>query len=262
MTARETTGERLDDASALYSADLARHRAAYRFAESQARGGRAIDLGCGTGYGTAELAAAGWRVVGMDRVAPAGRARGSSASFVRGDLEKLPFAAHSFDTVTSFQVIEHLADPRAYLEQIARVLAPGGMLLLSTPNLRQSDGENPYHLHEYQADELAAVLARHFADVEMHGVHAVGVAARYHADRLRRIRLITRLDPLRLRRRLPRGLVDWLFARLSIVVRLAARRSGTTPQVRDEHYPMGAADDDCIDLVAVCRGPKLRETGS
>ena len=262
MTSSPTTGERLDDASALYTADLARHHAAYRFAESHARPGLAIDLGCGTGYGTAELAAAGWRVVGMDRVAPAARSRGSSARFVRGDLERLPFAARSFDTVTSFQVIEHLADPRAYLEEIARVLAPDGVLLLSTPNLRQSDGENPYHLHEYATAELEAVLAAHFASVEMRGVHAIGVAARYHADRLRRIRLITRLDPLRLRRRLPRGLVDWLFARLSIVVRLAARRSGTTHSVRDEHYPMGAADDDCIDLVAVCRGPKAREPES
>jgi SAM-dependent methyltransferase len=256
VTAPPTTGERLDDASALYSADLARHRAAYRFAKAQARAGRAVDLGCGTGYGTAELAAAGWGVVGMDRVEPASRARGSAARFVRGDLERLPFAARSFDTATSFQVIEHLADPRGYLEQIARVLAPDGVLLLSTPNRPQSDGENPYHLHEYEAAELESVLAAHFASVEMRGVHAVGVAARYHADRLRRIRLITRLDPLRLRRRLPRSLVEWLFARLSIVVRLAARRSGTTAAVADEHYEIGAANADCIDLVAVCRGPK------
>jgi SAM-dependent methyltransferase len=260
MSAAETTGERLDDASALYSADLARHRAAYLYAEQQARAGRAIDLGCGTGYGTAELAAAGFRVVGMDRVAPLARARRTGARFVRGDLERLPFAARSFALVTSFQVIEHLADPSAYLGEIARVLAPGGVLLLSTPNLLQSDRENPFHLHEYAPAELAAVLGRHFAEVEMKGVQAVGVAARYHADRLRRIRLITRLDPLRLRRRLPRGLVDWLFARLSVVVRLAARRSGTTSEVRDEHDPIGAADAACIDLLAVCRGP--RERGS
>jgi SAM-dependent methyltransferase len=262
MTAAPTTGERLDDASALYSADLARHRAAYRYAEPFTRAGLVLDLGCGTGYGTAELAAGGARVIGVDRVAPAPRARGARARFVRADLAGLPFAARRFDAVTSFQVIEHLADPHAYLAQIARVLAPGGVLLLSTPNLRQSDGENPYHLHEYEAAELEAALAAHFTSVEMLGVHAVGVAARYHADRLRRIRLITRLDPLRLRRRLPRSLVDWLFARLSLVVRLAARRSGTTPEVRDEHYPVGAADDDCIDLLAVCRGPRSPEAAS
>jgi SAM-dependent methyltransferase len=191
----------------------------------------------------------------MDQVAPAARARDSAAWFVRGDLEWLPFAAQSFATVTSFQVIEHLVDPRVYLAQIARALRPDGVALISTPNRRQSDGENPYHLREYEAAELEAVLARHFASVEMHGVHAVGVAARYHADRLRRIRLITRLDPLRLRRRLPRGLVEWLFARLSIVVRHAARRSGTLEVVGDEHYRIDVPNDDCLDLLAVCRSP-------
>jgi SAM-dependent methyltransferase len=256
MSAPQTTGERLDDASALYVADLARHRAAYRFAAPHLGGALAIDLGCGTGYGTAELAAGGARVIGFDRVAPAARARASSARFVRGELERLPFAGGCCAVVTSFQVIEHLADPRAYLAEIVRILAPGGVLLLTTPNLLQSDRENPYHLHEYEPAELAAVLGAHFASVEMRGVHAVGPAARYHADRLRRIRRITRLDPLRLRRRLPRGLVDWLFARLSLVVRLAARRSGTTPEVKDEHHPIGAADAACLDLLAICRGPR------
>ena len=262
MTDPSPSGERLDDASALYGADLARHRAAYRFAESG--GGRPVtlDLGCGTGYGAAELAESGRRVVGLDRVAPAARARSGGCRFVQGDLERLPFASASFACVTSFQVIEHLADPHVYLAEIARVLRPDGTLLLSTPNLLQSDRENPYHLHEYEAAELAGVLGAHFASVEMRGVHAVGVAARYHADRLRRIRLITRLDPLRLRRRLPRGLVEWAFARLSIVVRLAARRSGTTEAVRDEHYPIGEASDDCVDLLAVCRGPQPRLLGS
>jgi SAM-dependent methyltransferase len=251
-----TTGERLDDASALYSADLARHRAAYRFAAPYLGDALAVDLGCGTGYGTAELAAGGARVIGLDRVAPAGRARVSPARFVRGELERLPFASGRCALVTSFQVIEHLADPRAYLSEIARILAPDGVLLLTTPNLLQSDRENPYHLKEYEPAELAAALAVHFAYVEMRGVHAVGVAARYHADRLRSIRRITRLDPLGLRRRLPRGLVDWLFARLSLVVRLAARHSGTTPEVKDEHYPIGAADGACLDLLAICRGPR------
>jgi SAM-dependent methyltransferase len=256
VSAPKTTGERLDDASALYGADLVRHRVAYRFAAPYLGGGLALDLGCGTGYGTAELAAGGARVIGLDRVAPADRARASSARFVRGELERLPFASGRYAVVTSFQVIEHLADPRAYLGEIARILAPDGVLLLTTPNLLRSDRENPYHRHEYEPAELEAALAAHFGAVEMRGVHAVGPAARYHADRLRRIRLITRLDPLRLRRRLPRALVDWLFARLSLVVRLAARRSGTTPEVKDEHHPIGPADGACLDLLAVCRGPR------
>lgn len=258
MTASDITGERLDDANALYGADLARHRAAYHLAASHLASGLAIDLGCGTGYGVAELSDQGGKVIGMDRVAPAPRARRSAARFVRGDLERLPFAGGVADTVVSFQVIEHLAEPSAYLAEMAQVLKPEGVLLISTPNRLQSDGENPYHLHEYEAAELEGVLTVHFGSVEMRGVHAVGIAAVYHADRLRRIRRITRLDPLRLRDRLPRRLVEWLFARLSIVVRLAARRSGTSSQVTDEHYQIGGADARCLDLVAVCREPRAR----
>jgi SAM-dependent methyltransferase len=259
------TGERLDDASALYGADLARHRAAYRFATGFVAGLREtaalLDLGCGTGYGTAELAAARARVVGLDQVAPAPRARGGTARFVRGDLEALPFGSRAFAAVTSFQVVEHLADPHRYLAEIARVLEPDGVLLISTPNILQSDRENPYHLHEYEPRELEAALVQHFEHVEMRGVRAVGPALRYHEERLKRIRLITRLDPLGLRRRLPTGLVEWAFARLSILVRLAARRSGATEAVSDAHYPVEAADAACLDLLGVCRDPKVRTNG-
>ncbi len=267
-----TTGERLDDGNALYRADLARHRAAYRFAENHfaraidpARpGGLVLDLGCGTGYGAASLAASGHRVVAFDRVLPAGPLADLQDAlsdarvprFVRGELERLPFAAGSVDGVASFQVIEHFADPSAYLTEIARVLQPDGVALFSTPNRLQSDGENPYHPREYAASELASLLGDRFERVDLHGIHAVGPAARYHAVRLRQIRRVTRFDPFSLRRKLPRALVDWSFARLSVFVRLAARRDGAMEEVGDSDYPVGAASDGCLDLLAICRGSK------
>ncbi|MBK7951397.1 MAG: class I SAM-dependent methyltransferase [Deltaproteobacteria bacterium] len=263
------TGERLDDASALYRADLERHRAAYRFAQARIRGGEGgggqwaggsvlLDLGCGTGYGAAELAAGGLRVIGLDRVRPAARARGAGADFVVGDLTRLPFADASVEAVVSFQVIEHFADPRPYLAELARILAPGGLLLVSTPNRLQSDGENPYHLHEYEAAELAALLAVHFEQVELRGVHAVGAAARHQAARLRQIRRLTRLDPFGLRRILPRSVVEWGFARLSLLVRRLIRPGRGEGEVLAADYPVGEAGSDCLDLLASCRVPRRR----
>ncbi len=261
----QQTGERLDPTDALYRADLERHAAAYRFAAARIAGEptRApciLDLGCGAGYGAAALAAAATgaslRVVAFDRARPAGVSSGSlgAACFVQGDLEPLPFAARSVDVVVSFQVIEHLADPRRYLDELARVLVPGGLALISTPNRLESDGENPFHLREYAPEELERVLAPHFAEVEMLGVFALGAARRYHADRLRQIRRITRLDPLGLRRRLPRHLVDWLFARLSVVVRRLVRRGGAMDRVDPSDFAIRPCDRQSLDCLAVCRG--------
>lgn len=254
------TGERLDATSSLYAADLVRHRAAYRFAASRAAGRRVLDLGCGTGYGAAELAESGAWVVALDRAQPANSAKQSDVRFVRADLGAVPLAAGSFDLIVSFQVIEHLDDPRPYLDAIARLLRPGGTALLSTPNLAQSDRENPFHVHEYESRELEMLLSRHFGRVEMLGVGAEGDAWIYHEARLRNIRRITRLDPLGLRRRLPRPLVEWIFARLSVVVRFAIGSGRPPPAPDPADYPIRPADSRCLDLLAVCRNVEMSES--
>ena len=256
MTSDPISGERLQHEDALYAADLARHRAAYRFAIDSARDGRIADLGCGTGYGTAELSNAGLSVFGLDRVAPSRSARRSAASFLRADLAGVPLAPGSIELVVSFQVIEHLADPTPYLQAIAALLRPDGLALITTPNILQSEGENPYHVHEYEAGELSALLGRYFADVELRGVGASEAAARYHADRLKRIRRITRLDPLGLRNRLPSWLLEWLFARLSLLVRHAIRSGDGIPELTPDDFPIGPPDGDCLDLLALCRAPR------
>jgi 2-polyprenyl-3-methyl-5-hydroxy-6-metoxy-1,4-benzoquinol methylase len=178
------TGERLHDGSELFRVDLARHHAAYRFAMEKAANSRVLDLGCGSGYGTAELAEATSSVIGLDRVAPDPSARGGSARYVRADLNDIPLASASFDLVVSFQVIEHLHDPTDYLDGIARLLRPDGTALITTPNRYNSDGENPYHVHEYVADELAECLRRDFRSVEMRGIGATPPVARYLEARL------------------------------------------------------------------------------
>jgi len=250
------TGERLHEGNPLFGVDLARHRAAYRFARERAEGNRVLDLGSGSGYGTAELSGAPALLAGLDRVWPDRGARSAEANFVRGDLNALPLASDSFDLVVSFQVIEHLEDPTLYLEAMARLLRPEGLAILTTPNLLTSDRENPYHVHEYTGDELSGVLERHFDAVEMRGVGMSEPAARYHEARLQRIRRIVRIDPLRLRHRLPQGLVEWLFAQFALLVRRGISRDEGLPDVDWSDFPIGAADAECVDLLALCRKPR------
>jgi SAM-dependent methyltransferase len=253
--APDFTGERLHAGDPLFAVDLARHEAAYEIAKRRTQAGRVLDLGCGSGYGAAGLAAGAALVVALDRVPPDPASRRSRARFVRADLGSLPLAPRAFELIASFQVIEHLVDPGPYLDAIARCLAPGGTAILTTPNLLTSDGVNPYHVHEYTAGELAALLRTRFADVEILGIGASEPVRRYLEARSRRIRRIVRLDPLRLRDRLPRPLVERLFALFAIVVRRRTGSSEGTPEATWRDFPVGPADDRCLDLLALCRSP-------
>ena len=253
--APEFTGERLHAGDPLFALDLARHEAAYEIAKGHLAGGRVLDLGCGSGYGAAALAGRGARVVALDRVPPDAASRKSGARFVRADLEAVPLAPRAFELVASFQVIEHLLDPGPYLDAIARCLAPGGTAILTTPNLLRSDGVNPYHVHEYRAEELGRLLRTRFAAVEVQGIGASEPVDRALAARSRRIRRIVRLDPLRLRDRLPRALVLRLFALFAILVRRRAHAGEGVPAVTWRDFPVGPADERCLDLLALCREP-------
>jgi SAM-dependent methyltransferase len=105
-----------------------------------------LDAGCGDGRYLASLPDLGRvpaRVVGMDiadsilaTARRAAAARGVHPELVRANLERLPFGDAEFDLVVSVQVLEHLLDPRAGAFELARVLRPGGTLVLSTDNDR------------------------------------------------------------------------------------------------------------------------------
>jgi SAM-dependent methyltransferase len=146
----------------------------YAFASGLARDRRVLDAACGEGYGTALLAAVAGSVVGVD-IDPAAveRARDyyrgvARARFVEGSVASLPLADASVDLVVSFETVEHLPateQPRM-IGEFARVLAPGGLLLLSSPNrVEYSDARNyrnPFHLHELDRDELVRLLDPRF----------------------------------------------------------------------------------------------------
>lgn len=251
------TGERLHEDLPLFGVDLARHRAAYEFAAERFAGARVLDLGCGSGSGTALLARDGAHALGVDRVAPDPESRCSGASFCRADIAALPFRARRFDAVVSFQVIEHLADPAPYLRAIGELLTDRGTALVSTPNRQLSDGVNPYHVREYLGAELREVLARHFAEVELFGIGTSEPVRSYLTARSRRIQRVMRLDPLRLRDRLPRAWVEALFALGARMVRRATARAEGAPDATWRDFPIGRADDAAsLDWLAVCRGPR------
>lgn len=121
-----------------------------------------LDIGCGTGAFTAELGALG-RVTGLDLSREAilfSRRRGLDRLCL-GAAESLPFGAERFDVVTAVDMIEH-ADDRQILREIARVLKPGGAVLIHVPAFPFLWGEHDEvnrHRRRYWRSELCRVIA-------------------------------------------------------------------------------------------------------
>lgn len=173
----EFTGERVipgqvnDD---LWSEHIAR----YAFARRYAHGKRVLDAGCGTGYGSAELAQSAAEVTGVDIAA--GAIEYASANypiaglrFLESSCTTVPFPAESFELVIAFEVIEHLTDYRAFLDECARVLTREGLFIVSSPNkryyatTRAATGPNPFHEHEFEVEEFVRELQRVFPNVRL-----------------------------------------------------------------------------------------------
>jgi len=173
----EFTGERVvpDQVSAdLWSEHLAR----YAFARRYAAGKRVLDCGCGTGYGSVELAETASEVTGVYISADAidyalGNYTRNNTRYLIGSCLDLAFPAESFDVVVAFEVIEHLSGFRRCIDECARVLTPSGLFIVSTPNKnyyaesRAQSGPNPFHIHEFEPGEFRTELTRAFPNVAL-----------------------------------------------------------------------------------------------
>lgn len=160
------------------------HYGRYRFAAGFVQGGRVVDVACGEGYGADLLAAAGAaRVVGVDLDeatirAAAARYRRPGLTFRVADAAATAEADAACDLVVSFETIEHVADAAAFVAEIARILRPGGLFVVSTPNRLVTGQHNPYHTREFALGELVAMLAPAFEIVGLFGQMPVTLGVR------------------------------------------------------------------------------------
>lgn len=148
------------------------HLERYIFATKKLRAGMLVlDVACGTGYGAKMLRDHGCRVVGGDldkgELALASR-DAPDIDFVCLDVLNLPFENDRFDAVVSFETIEHVVEGQRFLDEMHRVLKPGGLFICSTPNIAYT--AHPwYHVKEYEPEEFFLLVLNKFGKTEKFG---------------------------------------------------------------------------------------------
>jgi len=130
------------------------HAERYQFAAKFVRDGRVLDCACGVGYGSEILAQASTgtqAVTGVD-IDPAAieyAKRNYAAERIEFHCaDGIRFDSAPFNTIVSFETIEHVPDPEALIDNFTRLLAPGGTLIASVP-VTPSVDVNPFHQHDF-----------------------------------------------------------------------------------------------------------------
>lgn len=246
------------------------HAASYAFAEPLCAGHRVLDLGCGSGYGACRIAGVASSVVGVDVAQDAvafarDRYRRSNLSFMAIEPDgPLPFDAGQFDVVLSFQVIEHVGNVRGYLEEARRVLRPGGIMVIITPDRKHRllPGQRPWnrwHLREYSAAGLVREVSPVF---ELDAILRMGAArpvARIELARYRWTKWATLPVTLPV---FPDAFRRWALDRLHRVKGMGPKVSAAEPEAKPADFgfderAMEISPDppNSLNIVLVARKP-------
>lgn len=205
--------------------------------------GDLLEVGCGEGRGIDWLLPAVSSYTAIDKIAPVIdklQQKYPQSKFISGNIPPLSaFADNSFDSVVSFQVIEHIQNDKLFLKEIHRVLKPGGIALITTPNRPYSLSRNPWHIREYTAQELTDLARNFFSTVTMKGITGNEKVMEYYQRNKKSVDRLMRWDILKLQYRLPASL-------LKIPYEFMNRLNRDKLKGSDDHLVMSITQQDYL----------------
>lgn len=221
--------------------------------------GNVLEVGCGEGRGVDVLIGQSESFTAVDKIEPL--IKNLSEKFPQGKFMSMnipPLGSlkdNTYDFVVSFQVIEHIQNDELFLREIHRVLKPGGTALLTTPNRKMSLTRNPWHVREYLPQELKALAAKMFSQVDMKGITGNDKVMQYYRENKKSVERYTRWDILKVQYWLPAPLLRIPY---EIMNRLNRNKLQTTDNelVKSIHHSDYIVVDnaaDALDLLLIVK---------
>ncbi len=213
--------------------------------------GKVLEIGSGEGYGISYLSPKSDSYLAIDKFSSPIDKDLDNVTFLQMNIPPLDgIQDDSFDYVVSFQVIEHIEDDHLYLKEIHRVLKPGGKFIVTTPNKKMSLTRNPWHVREYEIEELQNLLKIYFSGIEAKGVFGNEKIMDYYAKNKASVQKITRFDVFDLQHRLPRKLLQIPYDILNRLNRkkLLDQNTSLVRDITTDDYYIAPVGEGCFDL--------------
>jgi 2-polyprenyl-3-methyl-5-hydroxy-6-metoxy-1,4-benzoquinol methylase len=221
--------------------------------------GNVLEVGCGEGRGVERLMAKATNFTAVDKIEEALvvlRERFPNGKFLSMNIPPLgDLHDNTYDCVVSFQVIEHIQNDRLYLQEIHRVLKPGGIALFTTPNRKMSLSRNPWHIREYLAQELKTLGASIFASAEMKGITGNDKVMAYYEQNKKSVQRVMRWDIFNLQYNLPAWMLraPYEFMNRRNRNKLQTGDNTLVKSIRHEDYVVTNDADNALDLLLIVK---------
>lgn len=225
-------------------------------------GGTVVEIGCGDGRGIELLAPNSDQYIALDKSTAVIEKRAAAHKNLKIIEATIPpigeIKDNTADVIVSFQVIEHILDDTLFLEEIYRILKPGGVAYLTTPNIKLTLSRNPWHIREYTSEELEKLAGAIFDEVEMLGIAGNERVMEYYEQNKKSVERITRLDILNLQHRLPSSLLKIPYEVLNRFNRnrLKSQNNWLVDELSHEDYVISHTPSQSLDLFLVARKTK------
>lgn len=219
--------------------------------------GVVLEIGTGSGYGVKYIAPTVEKFITVDKfVCDVDFKKYPNVEFRQQTVP--PFtnvADNSVDFVVTFQVIEHIKNDDLYVKEIARVLKPGGQLIVTTPNRYTSLSRNPWHIREYKPNELSTLLKKYFASVETKGVYGNDTVMSYYQKNKESVNKVMKYDVFNLQWILPRQILQVPYDIMNRRNRkkLLNSNNDLTSGIRSSDFFIKDVDDSCLDLFYIAK---------
>lgn len=229
-----------------------RHLVAYK-ESANLISGTVLEIGSGEGYGIMELAPKAEHYVAVDKyetLISEELKEKNNITFIQLEVPPLKdIQDESIDFVVSFQVIEHITNDKLFLQEIHRVLKPGGKAILTTPNIFMSLSRNPWHIREYNPKQMREILKSSFENIELKGVFGNDKVMQYYKKNKKSVENITRFDIFNMQYWLPRWFLQIPYDILNRFNRQSLQDNNTkmVDSIMHTDYTIRPSADDCLD---------------